>query len=244
MLASKFQGTVCNEIHRILRDLNKINISSNDQQHRRLASEMDGLAISTRTGAIDSPSTVITTPKQENGNHPQGHLLYTSSNITKRSSMEIRQSISSSDGCTNTTESEGIGNGPILHGPSLSSHHPTQHHQQQLSVSSSSGIILKEYPNEVSVDDFIMEIAAATNRPLEKAQEWLSKLKSQDIVTVGDLRELLDDDWSKLNLTVFAARTIRTALKGKLRIDSLSPGVSGKAPIFIPNNHDPNVASG
>lgn len=91
-----------------------------------------------------------------------------------------------------------------------------------------------EYSNDCSLDEFITDVASMLNRPMEKAQEWLARLKSEDIMTVGDLRDLIEEDWARLNLTVFATRAIRNALKGKAikpgAIDLLSPRVSGKIP--------------
>jgi len=57
----------------------------------------------------------------------------------------------------------------------------------------------------------------ATNRGIEKSQEWLARLAAQDIMTVGDLRDLHDEDWSNLGLTVFASRALKNALYGKVR---------------------------
>lgn len=74
---------------------------------------------------------------------------------------------------------------------------------------------LKDYPNDYPIEDFVSEIAMITRRPLDKANEWLLKLKAQDIITVGDLRHLHDEDWTQLNLTVFACRSIRNALQAK-----------------------------
>ena len=75
----------------------------------------------------------------------------------------------------------------------------------------------KEYPNDYPIEEFVSEIALSTRRPIEKANEWLVKLRDQDIMTVGDLRHLHDEDWSQLNLTVFACRSIRNALQTKPR---------------------------
>lgn len=75
----------------------------------------------------------------------------------------------------------------------------------------------KEYANDFPIEDFVSELAITTRRPLEKANEWLHKLKAQDIMTVGDLRHLHDEDWAQLNLTVFACRSIRNALQAKPR---------------------------
>ena len=95
----------------------------------------------------------------------------------------------------------------------------------------SEGSSLKDYANDCPVEEFIGDVAALVNRPAEKAQEWLIKLKSEDILTVGDLRNLLEEDWQRLNLTVFATRVVRNALRGRVRLsqlDLMSPRVSGK----------------
>ena len=60
-----------------------------------------------------------------------------------------------------------------------------------------------------------MDTAAANNRGTDKAMEWLQRLNAQDVMTVGDLRDLHDADWSSLGLTVFASRALRNALVGK-----------------------------
>jgi hypothetical protein len=43
----------------------------------------------------------------------------------------------------------------------------------------------------------------ATKRGMEKAAEWLEKLHKQDIMTVGDLRDLQDEDWNNLYSLTF-----------------------------------------
>lgn len=55
----------------------------------------------------------------------------------------------------------------------------------------------------------------AYHRGPDKANEWLAKLKNQDIMTVGDLKDLQDSDWAGFDLTVFASRAIRNRLFGK-----------------------------
>lgn len=74
-----------------------------------------------------------------------------------------------------------------------------------------------EYTDESSIDDFVRETAAATNRGEDKALEWAAKLKDQDIMTVGDLRELLDEDWSNIGLTVFALRALKNMLRQSVK---------------------------
>lgn len=55
-----------------------------------------------------------------------------------------------------------------------------------------------EYTDDRPIEEMVMDTAIATNRGVEKANEWLSKLKAQDIMTVGDMRELHDEDWGNL----------------------------------------------
>lgn len=59
------------------------------------------------------------------------------------------------------------------------------------------------------------DCAQAAHRDAEKANEWATKLKNQDIMTVGDLRDLHDEDWAGIGLTVFALRALKNMLKGK-----------------------------
>lgn len=71
---------------------------------------------------------------------------------------------------------------------------------------------LAEYSDDSDIDDFVRATAAAAHRGEDKAIEWAAKLKEQDIITVGDLRELLDEDWSSIGLTVFALRALKNML--------------------------------
>ncbi|KAI8374643.1 kinase-like domain-containing protein [Radiomyces spectabilis] len=82
--------------------------------------------------------------------------------------------------------------------------------------------ISKGYAADVSIDDFVRDTAVATNRNREKAMEWAAKLKDQDIMTVGDLSGLQDEDWAGIGLTVFAVR----ALKNMLVIQPSKPPVT------------------
>lgn len=85
----------------------------------------------------------------------------------------------------------------------------------------------------MNLDDFVSEVAALCNRPAEKAAEWIHVLKNQDLMRVGDLRDLQDEDWNRLNLTVFATRALRNALRGtKIRsgLEFLSPRNTSRPP--------------
>ncbi len=67
----------------------------------------------------------------------------------------------------------------------------------------------------MAIETLVTDVATATKRGLDKAAEWLTRLKNQDIMTIGDLRDLQDEDWSSLGLTVFASRALKNALYGK-----------------------------
>ncbi|CDS07348.1 hypothetical protein LRAMOSA01297 [Lichtheimia ramosa] len=74
---------------------------------------------------------------------------------------------------------------------------------------------LKDYADDADIEVFVRDCAEATHRSEDKAQAWIKKLKDQDIMTVGDLRDLHDEDWAALGLTVFASRAIKNMLRGK-----------------------------
>jgi WNK lysine deficient protein kinase len=89
----------------------------------------------------------------------------------------------------------------------------------------------KDYQDEELVSTLVEDVAIATKRGLDKAGEWLVKLHQQDVMTIGDMRELDDDDWPNLyicnlifrGLTVFAGRALRNALYGKQRSSTRDP---------------------
>jgi WNK lysine deficient protein kinase len=54
-----------------------------------------------------------------------------------------------------------------------------------------------EYSDDQDVDCLINDTAAAVKR-IEKAKEWSQKIKNQDILTVGNLRDLQEEDWLSL----------------------------------------------
>ena len=110
----------------------------------------------------------------------------------------------------------------------------------KLNVEPSAEVPFREYPDLVLIEEFISEVATIYNRGIDKASEWLNRLKVEDIETVGDLRKLQEEDWQKLNLTVFATRALKNVLafnsssaKSKSppsQLSCLSPRVTGKVP--------------
>ncbi|KAI5180928.1 hypothetical protein NEOKW01_1169 [Nematocida sp. AWRm80] len=70
---------------------------------------------------------------------------------------------------------------------------------------------LKSYENEHTVEQLLIETADKHNRP-DLLNDWLQKVKCQDIRTVGELKLLRETDWEHLELTVFSYRAIRNAV--------------------------------
>ncbi|KAI5191757.1 hypothetical protein NEMIN01_1648 [Nematocida minor] len=70
---------------------------------------------------------------------------------------------------------------------------------------------MKEYLNESTVEDLLLETAQKHGRP-ELFSVWLQKVKCQDIRTVGELKLLREEDWEQLGLSVFSYRAIRNAM--------------------------------
>lgn len=68
---------------------------------------------------------------------------------------------------------------------------------------------------DAPIEQLVNDTAMAYHRGPDKAKEWLAKLKNQDIVTIGDLKDLQDSDWAGFGLTVFASRALRNQLLGK-----------------------------
>jgi WNK lysine deficient protein kinase len=94
---------------------------------------------------------------------------------------------------------------------------------------------LTEYADDTDIDVFVRDCAIATHRNMDKATEWIKKLQSQDIMTVGDLRDLHDEDWAGIGLTVFALRALKNMLKGKK--------LAGQAVLALNNNNTHSNAS-
>ncbi|KAI7860537.1 kinase-like domain-containing protein [Circinella umbellata] len=80
-----------------------------------------------------------------------------------------------------------------------------------------------DYSDDCDIETFVYDLASVTQRNTDKAQGWINKLQDQDIMTVGDLRDLHDEDWAGLGLTVFAARAMKNMLKGKQPNTSITP---------------------
>jgi len=82
-------------------------------------------------------------------------------------------------------------------------------------------LIDDEYFNGLPIEE-LAKYTASSNNKMDKIKEWIQKLRDQDIVTIGDLRELHDEDWASLGLTVLATRLLKNALYKKLH-GNMSP---------------------
>ncbi|KAI8337696.1 kinase-like domain-containing protein [Chlamydoabsidia padenii] len=114
--------------------------------------------------------------------------------------------------------------------PNATNHNEELHDEPRKSEENNSAMrealfshILEEYSDDTTIDVFVRDCAIATHRNAEKAHQWINKLKNQDIMTVGDLRDLHDEDWSGIGLTVFALRALKNMLKGKKLQSSSTP---------------------
>ena len=126
-----------------------------------------------------------------------------------------------SDAATPLTPTEGVsatttgGTRTMIGSPSVSSvsTYPGGSSQQGDSFEFDSPS--REYYPDTRIDELVMDVALSTHRAPEKAHEWISRLHAQDIMTVGDLKQLHEEDWNNLNLTVFASRALKNAMLGK-----------------------------
>ncbi|KAI1317083.1 ATP binding [Mortierella claussenii] len=91
----------------------------------------------------------------------------------------------------------------------------------------------KEYLPDTPIEELVNDTAMAYHRGPDKASEWLAKLKNQDIMTVGDLKDLQDSDWAGFGLTVFAYRALRNRLFGK---NNKRPSIMVRSPSHGPDD--------
>ncbi|KAI5170603.1 WNK lysine deficient protein kinase [Nematocida sp. LUAm3] len=76
---------------------------------------------------------------------------------------------------------------------------------------------LKEYENDSTVEELLLDVAQKHAR-IDLYNDWVQKVKCQDIRTVGELKQLKEEDWNHLDLSVFAQRAIRNAIFRTSRI--------------------------
>ncbi|KAI8988451.1 kinase-like domain-containing protein [Mycotypha africana] len=105
----------------------------------------------------------------------------------------------------------------------------------------------REYRDNTAIETFVHDTAKVANRDAHKAEQWIQKLRDQDIMTVGDLRELLDEDWAGIGLTVFAIRALKNMLQNSSVIvsnPSTSSSLTSNGPSTVPSSaSEQSVAS-
>lgn len=77
--------------------------------------------------------------------------------------------------------------------------------------------VLVNYEDSTPISKFLSDITTLFNKK-ECVSLWESKLLSQDVRTVGELKSLHQDDWDRLGLSVFSYRAIKNMIfrKGKM----------------------------
>ncbi|KAI8992017.1 kinase-like domain-containing protein [Mycotypha africana] len=246
VLPERYQQLITGDINRLLRDLNKQQLSaqSDDDDSNKLLLENERLVwrrendirseLERAKSELKATMTKIMDMESKCDNYSQ--RIQFAEQKYKDTILAIEQFRFSSSGSSATT-------------PTITSSSPTDlqynhHHSQQQqayhypstqllqqedsntvsstasssSISSSSAstasLDTPEYSNETSIETFVLETAAAAGRNKDKAIEWVRKLQNQDIMTVGDLRDLHDEDWAGIGLTVFALRALKNMLYG------------------------------
>ncbi|ORD94853.1 PKPA [Enterospora canceri] len=76
-------------------------------------------------------------------------------------------------------------------------------------------ITRERYQRDVAIEEFTLDACRITQRDLENGKYWGAAFIENDILTTGDLKLLTADDWEKLNLTLFACRTMQNMLYGQ-----------------------------
>ncbi|KAM0675273.1 hypothetical protein GVAV_001098 [Gurleya vavrai] len=142
-----------------------------------------------------------------------------SSNTAEKTCLMSNQSISDSKILINTDQKNDVCNDAIN---SLSNkcienvncNHNIINIQNEISFSEFD-FSKKNFKDDLSIEDFVKETAALTKRDSETAVGWIKILKNNEIEKILDLKILVEEDWSRLNLTVFASRAMKNMIYGK-----------------------------
>lgn len=170
-------------------------------------SSSQATVVSPNTSTADAQSTSAISPATDtSASHPPLPSATVSSNTQPSSeSLTILTSSLPRPGIQQSTQQQSTQQQSIQQ-------QPTSH---SLLLEEAVAPPIKEYRDDQPIDDLVRDTALANNRGQDKAHEWLQRLQAQDIMTVGDLRDLHEQDWGHLGLTVFASRALRNALLGK-----------------------------
>ncbi|KAJ3139812.1 ATP binding [Geranomyces variabilis] len=193
VLPARYQHLITGEINRILREMNK---PAPEEDKNREEPRQPGWAA--RTNSITQQHQQQQQQQQQNNSHSNSN---NNSNASSAAGGSTEQAHPSAEDTVGSNSEAGM----LLRKVSM------------MDGRSEEFVDLpqKEYADDRPIEEMVLDTALATNRGPEKAEEWLSKLKNQDIMTVGDMRELHDEDWASLGLTVFASRVLKKALHGR-----------------------------
>ncbi|KAI9282267.1 kinase-like domain-containing protein [Sporodiniella umbellata] len=229
VLPERYQQHITKEINRILRDIDKPSESEQAEQVRRsvwrresdIRSELDRTRqelaqandkvseVEQRCDTFESLARVA-----ENKYREAARTLREFEDTKAPAESDIKSSIESSNGSTTQNATLSV----------------LDDQEREKLVNH----ILDEYSDDTDISVFVTDCALASHRGADKANEWAKKLQNQDIMTVGDLRDLHDEDWAGIGLTVFALRALKNMLKGKrLAASSPSPQKNPASPTQI-----------
>lgn len=258
ILSAKFRQFVTAAIHKILRDLSK-NVGAPEEggngngNSKPMPPAVPPRVMSTVNGPSVNNTVNATNPTNGNNtnntpNNPTGgsNNILLQMQAAKHSPInELNSSMANlSTSTISSSQAQIIYKDKIVHQPSGMASTTKKTFGPEV-ITYDFEPMSRDYPNDFPIEDFVMDVASNCNRDVDKANEWLFKLKNQDIVTVGDLRDLLDDDWAHLSLTVFASRALKNGLQSTQRkhSSSMSPRLSLTNTITGSNTQIPTVAT-
>ncbi|KAI8640355.1 kinase-like domain-containing protein [Parasitella parasitica] len=207
VLPERYQHHITKEINRILRDIDKPTESEQAEQVRRsvwrresdIRNELDR----TREDLNHATDRVLEIEQKCDDFENRARAAETRYREALKNLRELEE-LKSPTSLSETGLSETVSSSlPITNGH-------TQEEREKLV-----NHILDEYSDDTDIGVFVADCAQASHRGADKAHEWARKLQNQDIMTVGDLRDLHDEDWAGIGLTVFALRALKNMLKGK-----------------------------
>ncbi|KAJ3295889.1 signal transducing kinase of the PAK [Borealophlyctis nickersoniae] len=174
VLPAKYQHLITGEINRILREMNKP--APEDDKKREEGRQPWATRTNSATPRAGSDSEISL---DASGNSSRPPLAPTSRNIELSSSSQGEIAVGG-----------GFSGGSLPRKASVPGGGAGGDEFEDFPV--------KEYTDDRPIEELVRDTAIATNRGLDKANEWLARLNAQDVMTVGDLRDLHDEDWANL----------------------------------------------
>lgn len=237
ILSSRLENYLCTELHKIIREnYQSLRLQSNvsvvNGSSGNCVTSNNGNGIGNgSTSTINTNTTIGTliTPTIANGtgnggggggsaNGGNGNGVIVDGSI--RGSILIGNNGIGVGGSTNSINSSSAGFSPTSCSNDISaiSRATSFNNQSHIMADAELEKVLTSrmqgYPDDMTIADFALDIANLAGRTAEKAREWAQSLEQQDIQTVGNLRALHEEDWTRINLTVFASRLLQNAIRG------------------------------